>query len=91
MKKGKIFRTLSVVGACMCAPLVLLGCDKEAESKVSFRVEDGYIQVTEDGTDWKNLVDIMVVWCIYKTRNKWHRWLWYVCEKYSWIKQKPTR
>ena len=58
MKKGKIFKTLAVVGACMCAPLVLSGCDKEAESKVAFRVEDGYIQVTEDGTNWKNLVDI---------------------------------
>ena len=56
--KGKISKTLAVVCACMCAPFALSGCDKEAESKVSFRVEDGYIQVTEDGTNWKNLVDI---------------------------------
>ena len=58
MKKGKIFKTLAVVGTCMCAPFVLSGCDKEVESKVSFRVEDGYIQVTEDGTNWKDLIDV---------------------------------
>ncbi len=58
MKKGKIFKTLAIAGTCLCAPLILSGCDKEVESKVSFRVEDGYIQVTEDGTNWKNLIDV---------------------------------
>ena len=58
MKKGKIFKTLAIAGTCLCAPLLLSGCMKESESKIAFRVEDGYIQVTEDGTTWKNLVDI---------------------------------
>ena len=58
MKKGKLFTKLAVFGTCLCAPLLLAGCTKEAESKVEFRVQDGYIQVTEDGETWKNLVDI---------------------------------
>jgi len=58
MKKGKIFRTLAIAGTCLCAPLLLSGCTKDAESKVEFRLQDGYIQVTEDGKTWKNLVDI---------------------------------
>lgn len=58
MKKGKIFKTLAIAGICLCAPLLLSGCMKENESKIKFRVEDGYIQVTEDETTWKNLIDI---------------------------------
>ena len=58
MKKGKLFTKLAVFGTCLCAPLLLAGCTKESESKVEFRVQDGYIQVTEDGETWKNLVDI---------------------------------
>ena len=58
MKKGKLFTKLAVFGTCLCAPLLLAGCTKEAESKVDFRVQDGYIQVTEDGETWKNLVNI---------------------------------
>ena len=58
MKKSKFFKALAVVGACMCAPLLFSGCGKSTESKILFRVEGGYIQVTEDGKTWKNLVDI---------------------------------
>ena len=58
MKKSKIFRTLAVAGACLCAPLVLSGCVQDNSSKVNFRIKDGYVQVTEDGKNWKNLIDI---------------------------------
>lgn len=51
MKKSKIFRTLAVFGTCLSAPLLLTGCMKESQSKVSFRVEDGYIS----NRRWNNL------------------------------------
>ena len=58
MRKGKILRTLAIVGTCLCAPLFLSGCTSGNENKTDFRVFDGYIQVTKDGTTWENLVDL---------------------------------
>ena len=58
MKKGKILKTLAIAGTCLCAPLLLSGCTSGNENKTDFRVFDGYIQVTKDGTTWENLVDL---------------------------------
>lgn len=58
MKKGKILKTLAIAGTCLCAPLLLSGCTSGNENKTDFRVYDGYIQVTKDGTNWENLVDL---------------------------------
>lgn len=58
MKKGKAFKTLAVFSVCLCTPFILAGCKNDSESKVGFRVQEGYIQVTEDGTNWKNLIDV---------------------------------
>ena len=58
MKKRKILRTLAIAGTCLCAPLLLSGCTSGNENKTDFRVFDGYIQVTKDGTTWENLVDL---------------------------------
>ena len=54
MKKGKIFKTLAVFTACLGAPLLLTGC--KTEDEFNFRVEGEYIQWTEDGKTWTNLV-----------------------------------
>ena len=57
MKKYKFLKTLTIFGAAVCAPLLLTGCG-ETESKIDFRVYNGYIQTTIDGSDWKNLVEL---------------------------------
>ncbi|MBQ8615379.1 MAG: leucine-rich repeat protein [Clostridia bacterium] len=57
MKKGKFFRTLAVFGACLGAPLLLTGCGKD-ETQINFRVEGEYIQWTEDGKTWTNLIEL---------------------------------
>ena len=57
MKKGKFFKTLGVFATCLCAPLLLTGC-LEKETRVEFRVHDGWIQITYDGIQWKNAVSI---------------------------------
>lgn len=57
MKKGKIFKTLAIFGTCLCAPLLLTGCGKD-ETQINFRVEGEYIQWTEDGKTWTNLIEL---------------------------------
>lgn len=57
MKKGKFIKALTIFGTAICAPLLLSGC-MQSENKVEFRVQDGYIQVTEDGNNWENLISI---------------------------------
>ena len=55
MKKGKIFKTLAVFGACLSAPLMLTGCKSDNNDDLRFRVQDGYIQYTKDGKTWQNI------------------------------------
>lgn len=57
MKKSKILKTLTVFGAAVCAPLLLTGCG-ETQNQIDFRVQDGFIQVTENGKTWINLIDV---------------------------------
>lgn len=58
MKKSKFLKTLTVFGTALAAPLLLTGCMGSTENNVDFRVYNGYIQTTTDGTNWENLVDL---------------------------------
>jgi len=60
MKKGKILKTLAIAGTCLCAPLLLSGCTSGDENKTdpqNFRVQDGWVQFTQDGETWTNLIE----------------------------------
>lgn len=56
-KNGKILKTFAILGATLCAPLLLSGCKKEEKKEeiMNFRVRDGWIQYSNDGDDWVNL------------------------------------
>ena len=57
MKKGKILKTLAIAGTCLCAPLLFSGCSNENKTDPqNFRVQDGWVQFTQDGETWKNLI-----------------------------------
>jgi len=58
VKKSKFLKTLTIFGAAACAPLLLTGCMGSAENKTDFRVYNGYIQTTTDGTTWENLISL---------------------------------
>ena len=60
MKKGKILKVLAIAGTCLCAPLLLSGCSNGNKNKTdsqNFRVQDGWVQFTQDGETWINLIE----------------------------------
>ena len=57
-KKSKFLKTLTIFGTALCAPVLLTGCFGGSENKTDFRVENGYIQVTKDGSTWENLIPL---------------------------------
>jgi len=58
MKKGKFLKAMAIAGTCLCAPLLLTGCRGDNENKTDFRIHDGYLQTTTDGTSWNNIIEL---------------------------------
>ena len=58
MKKSKLFKTLAVLGACICAPLLFNGCKFDKDNNLQFRVQDGYIQWCSDDNNWEDIITI---------------------------------
>jgi len=56
MKKSKFLKTLTIFGTALAAPMLLTGCFGGGSDAI--RINDGYIQTSEDGRNWENLISI---------------------------------
>ncbi|MBO5954950.1 MAG: InlB B-repeat-containing protein [Clostridia bacterium] len=58
MKKSKIFRTLAIVGTCLCAPMLFNGCKKDEDKFYITFMVNGQAYKTYETTENQNITNI---------------------------------